>query len=117
MTSDGFSFDTSANTWRTLPPAPVAVANARPVWTGTEAMFWGRSDSERNRHDGVGVAYDPTQQTWRILSPAPLDSGWGGAAVWTGTELIAWGGGDPGDARNTAGAAYDHGRDAWRPIA
>lgn len=113
--SEGFVFDPVAGTWSTLPPAPVARADAKAVWTGSEVIFWGGGNSDGPQLDGV--AYAPGSQTWLQIPAAPTDAVSGVVTVWTGSELAVFGGGAAGDPSNTQGAAYDSSTDSWRRIA
>jgi hypothetical protein len=107
---DGFAFDPAAGTWRRLPEAPRGLeafgGTARPVWTGTEALFY-----------PAGVAFDPVTDTWRRLAPAPHDPQHRQTAVvWTGSEMVVFGGGEVDSETAHQGAAYDPESDTWGAI-
>ena len=110
-------------------PVPVAggwVALAEPpfrgnfgvlgqVWTGDEAIWWGRSGE---RGPMWGAAYDPESDSWRVIARSPLSSRQDPAVVWTGEEMVVWGGDPvPLEAYEETGAAYDPETDSWRVIA
>jgi N-acetylneuraminic acid mutarotase len=102
-----YSYDIARDAWTRLPGAPGPAGcyegRDRAVWTGTEVLLWGVSNT----------AFDPESNTWRKLPRPP--AGFGGPSViaWTGTEMIGWGGGCCGGADAT-GAAYSPATDSWR---
>lgn len=104
-----FSYDIASDGWTRLPGAPGPVGcyegSDRAVWTGTEALLWGVTNT----------AYNPATNTWRKLPRPP--AGWAGPSViaWTGTEMIGWGGGCCGGAEST-GAAYSPATNSWRRL-
>lgn len=112
-TRRAFALDPEAERWRSIRPAPLAMAGSAAVWTGDEAVFL-RTSGEEGRIDGA--AYDPASRTWRRIASAPLRRAYGGVRVWTGNEIIVWGGGDRGEERALRGAAYDPSSDTWRSI-
>jgi hypothetical protein len=103
------SYDPATDTWRRLTGAPGPDGNFeggdRAVWTGTELLLWGVTNS----------AYNPTTKTWRTLPDPP--AGWGGpsVAVWTGRQMIGWGGGCCGEAYSD-GAAYTPATNTWTKL-
>lgn len=115
--ADGAAYDPAADTWRTLPEAPIGGRwSATAVWTGEELLLWGgRAQRLRTVHLGDGAAYDPAADEWRKLPAPPARARWSPAAVWTGDELVVWGAVSPGSVA-TSGAAYRPGTDAWRHL-
>jgi hypothetical protein len=124
--TNGFAFDPTTRTWRTIPSAPTGLARGDAVWTGSEALFWGELAPEQEtdvpKPDFSAVlAYNPAQQTWRALPPSPHEvpsfvknqAAW----AWTGRELIVWGGGEPDSGTAVGGAALDPSTGSWRAIA
>lgn len=120
--ADGAAYDPVADSWRMLPPAPVAADTGdqltyEGVWTGSELVVWGGPE-------GAGAAYEPSTDSWREIAAAPLGARRGFVSAWTGSEMIVVGGqaqglgtlpidvGELGD-----GAAYDPATDQWRTIA
>ena len=112
-TADGFSFDPLSETWRPVPPAPMASAWGHAVWTGERAVFLGHSEEHRFESQ----AYDPLTRTWTVLPDAPHPLDQAPVAVWTGSEIIVWGGGGPDDPVAMRGAAYDPRANRWDAIA
>ena len=122
--TDGARYDPSTDSWRMLPPAPVAddlgdQLNYAGVWTGEELVVWGGPEGE-------GAAYDPTTDSWRTIASSPLAPRRGFHAAWTGSAMIVQGGlaGELGTANGPGGgselgdgAAYDPASDSWRMIA
>jgi N-acetylneuraminic acid mutarotase len=93
-----FAGSEPTGTWRRLPPAPVAVNDARTsVWTGKEMLVVGRvttraKDGAVLERASVAAAYDPAVNTWRRLpAPGPNSSFMGYSAAWTGKEMLVWG--------------------------
>jgi hypothetical protein len=108
---DGFAFDPVAGTWRTMSAAPAGLealgVTPRPVWTGTEVLFY-----------PGGLAFDPTADAWRELPPPPHDPSYRQTGVvWTGSEMVVFGGGEVDSETARQGAAYDPDADRWRRIA
>jgi hypothetical protein len=86
-----------AGTWRSLPPAPVALeANVTSAWTGTEMLLYGVTgiapDGNFLKASNVAVAYNPTSRTWRRLPPPPGPREYltRNPAFWTGKEMLIW---------------------------
>jgi len=125
--ADGAAYDPSTDTWRVLPPSPLAArVGALAVWTGRELIVWGGMDGERFVADGA--AFDPAANRWRSLALSPLAGRFSAPmgtvfqvpGVWTGTEMLVWGQGagvDSPDADLPAGAGYDPAADRWRLLA
>jgi hypothetical protein len=126
-TADGAAWDPSTDTWRMLPPAPIAPRYSHVgVWTGQEMIVWGGVVNPSARPaNGLspndGAAYNPVSNTWRPIarSPLPLPSrttlSTGQQAVWSGTEMLVWGVFAEDD-YDRSGAAYNPSTDAWRPL-
>ncbi len=79
-------FDLRTRSWSrdiTPPPLRGAAANG-PVWSGSEAIFWGGGD--------VGLAYEPATSSWRTYNAGGLRPRVDGAIVWADGVLIGWGG-------------------------
>jgi hypothetical protein len=117
----GLAFDATANTWRALPPSPLA-ARALPAsaWTGSELLVWGGWGGTYGYEfaEGFlddGAAYDPATRTWRVLPRAPI-TGRAPFSVWTGRELLVWGTALRVEDRERDGAAYDPEGNTWRTI-
>ncbi len=86
-----------AGTWRSLPPAPVALqTNLASVWTGTEMLVYGVRGLAPDRNflhaSNALVAYNPTTRTWRRLADPTGQAEYLGRhpAFWTGKEMVVW---------------------------
>jgi hypothetical protein len=118
---DGAAYDSAADRWEVLPPAPIAGRiGASAVWTGREVLFWG-GQGEPGNTLADGAAYDPAARRWRSLPAAPIGGRSGHQAVWTGNEMVVWGGLGrccPIDSvlHDPAASAYDPAADRWRRI-
>ena len=97
-TSACFRYNPSSNTWVAAATAPGAsasslgVSNHTAVWTGTEMVIVGGTNSFVP-FTGVNVvrAYNPATDTWRLYNNLPAGK-IGAVVVWTGTNLIVQGG-------------------------
>ena len=109
----GGRYDPVTDTWIALSTerAPSAREDHTAVWTGTEMIVWGGSDSEG--YFNTGGRYDPETDTWTATSTVGAPSARDGhRAVWTGSEMIVWGGFDGFGAVNTGGR-YNPTTDSW----
>jgi hypothetical protein len=112
--SRGFAFDPATRVWRSIAPADLPGTNAKGVWTGQMALFWGFSEGS----SGFGMqGYEPATDTWYLFPSPPHDPTWGGTYAWTGSELIVFGGGAKGSPNNVDGSAFDPRTGQWHPIA
>jgi hypothetical protein len=95
--ADGAAFDPTSDTWRALPPSPLAArAAAQAVWTGHEMIVVG------GQRVVVGVAvpalldaaaYDPARNRWRVLPALPTRAGHdvhSTTTLWIGDRLLVW---------------------------
>lgn len=89
------------------------------VWTGSEMIIWGGSQTAT-----YGGRYDPVTDTWSFTTTAGAPSARDlHSAVWTGREMIVWGGRAPWVQRDNGswargpnprlGARYDPVLDRW----
>ncbi|MEE4304355.1 MAG: LamG-like jellyroll fold domain-containing protein, partial [Wenzhouxiangella sp.] len=70
--------------------APV-VSSASVVWTGSEMILWGGSES--GQRTNAGYRYSPSSNTWTGASTSGAPVGrTGHTAVWTGSEMLVFGG-------------------------
>jgi len=125
--ADGAAYNPSADSWRSLPPSPLAArTGALAVWSGQELLVWGGMVGEG--FVGDGAAFDPAANRWRSLPPSPLAGRFAAPpgtvaqvpGVWTGKEMVVWGQGagvEDLEADLPAGAAYDPAADRWRVLA
>jgi N-acetylneuraminic acid mutarotase len=88
------AFDPKANAWTMLPTEgqPSSRSKYATVWTGSEMIIWGGTNSGDGNPLTDGAAYNPATQTWRTITPAPATGLDVTSAVWTGTEMLVWGG-------------------------
>jgi hypothetical protein len=126
--ADGAAYTQSTNSWKLLPPSPLAGRHATGVWTGTELIIAGGAGYDRGwrlMHFRDAAAYNPTTRTWRKLPSMPVARGGGYynleyAAVWTGTEMLAVGGTSAPSRRAeplARGVAYNPSTNTWRWLA
>lgn len=85
---------------------------AKAVWTGTEMVVFGGSNSVSPQDDGG--AYDPANDTWNttplasMATPRALHS-----LVWTGTKILSIGGLDASSTALGSSEIYDVGTNLW----
>lgn len=91
--------------------------NASGVWTGSEAIVWGGSESLGDKYKSDGAVYDPERDQWRKIADGPLTPRAQPLVAWTGSEMLIWGGNTSRTTTHADGAAYDPSADRWRPIA
>jgi N-acetylneuraminic acid mutarotase len=99
--STGSQYDPGTDTWddTSLTGAPVARSYQRHVWTGTELIVWGGTDSGGITAGFVfhplasGGRYNPSLDIWAPLSAvnAPV-ARYLHSAVWSGLDMLVWGG-------------------------
>jgi hypothetical protein len=102
VTSAAVAYDPSGDSWRVLPPAPLAArAGAAAVWTGAEVVVTGGYPAVRTETVGPfsdTAACHPGTDTWRLLPAVPERdcppgselAYWPLELVWTGDRLMAW---------------------------
>lgn len=117
--SGGAAYDPAANSWRRLPPAPLAARNAVGAWTGRELVVAGGHDL-RGTVFSDAAAYDPATLVWRRLPPMPAPRA-SAVAVWDGSEVVLVGGVGPYAAYGPTppyrdGVAYDPRSNRWRSL-
>lgn len=114
--ADGASYDLAAQTWQTLPPAPLpAVRDPAFAWTGSELLVWAGTEQRATADDPEeqpiqGAAYDPRSRTWRSLSSPPLDIAYSPEAAMLGSDRVVL-------LTSSGGALYDLPTDTWEPLA
>ena len=75
------AYDPEADSWRTIPDAPLDGPFPVSVWTGSEMLVATQA--------GV-AAYDPSADEWRTLPAPPEPLGRTNEIAWTGSEAIVW---------------------------
>jgi len=87
------------------------------VWTGTEMIVWGGSNSSMPDGLNSGARYDPSTDSWSQTSTTNAPSGrFGHTAIWAGSEMIIWGGAyywPPNYHFVSAGGRYNPVDDSW----
>jgi hypothetical protein len=86
--AEGAAYNPEADTWRTIPPAPVASDPfPRAVWTGEEMIvLW----QEWTPGESAGLAYDVANSSWRELPDPQVRLG-DIEGIWTGEEVVVLG--------------------------
>jgi hypothetical protein len=115
FTNGGSSYDPVTDDWTGIASrdAPSPRRHHTAVWTGTEMIVWGGSETSP-----TGGRYDPASNTWTATTTTAAPTARAGhTAVWTGTEMIVWGGRENvfGGAAQRTGARYDPAADTWTP--
>lgn len=111
----GGSYDPATDTWSSISStnAPNPHSYATAVWTGTEMIIWGGTDSSTGNPVNDGAGYNPSTNTWKKISSTGAPSArLNHTAVWTGSQMLVAGGWDnvtvPGGFY-----VYDPQTDAW----
>ncbi|MFZ5787734.1 MAG: Kelch repeat-containing protein [Acidobacteriota bacterium] len=112
--ADGGRYDPTMDSWSptTLANAPEGRTAHTAVWTGSEMIVWGGSNTNL-QYLSTGGRYNPVSDTWVPTAmtagvPSPRDRA---GAVWTGSKMIVWG----GFPDRQTGGVYDPVSDAWTP--
>jgi N-acetylneuraminic acid mutarotase len=112
--NSGGRYNPGTDSWTTTSTmnAPVARWDHRAVWTGSEMIVWGGSDSMNYLH--TGGRYSPATDSWMPtgISNVPLGRT-GHTGVWTGGEMIVWGGVDETFNDSNTGGRYNLSTDSW----
>jgi hypothetical protein len=110
----GGRYNPGIDSWTTTSTvnAPAARWNHRAVWTGSEMIVWGGSDSMNYLH--TGGRYSPATDSWTATSTVnvPLGRTWH-TGVWTGNEMIVWGGVAETFSDTNTGGRYNPSTDTW----
>lgn len=112
----GGRYNPATDSWTmtTTVNAPAARWEHEAVWTGSEMIVWGGSDSMNYLH--TGGRYDPSTDSWTPtglvnVAPGRIDN----TAVWSGSEMIVWGGVDETFNDCNTGGRYSPSTDSWLP--
>ncbi len=111
----GAVFDNASEAWSATDTADPDTPDARQwhtaVWTGTEMIIWGGSDSSYN-YLNSGARYNPATDSWQPMTTTDAPTARiNHAAVWTGDKMVVWGGG--GASTYNTGGIYDPVADSW----
>ena len=110
----GGRYNPSTDSWiaTSTMNGPAARWNHRAVWTGSEMIVWGGSDSMNYLH--TGGRYTPSTDSWTATGGVNVPLGRTGyTGVWTGSEMIVWGGVDEKFNDTNTGGRYDPSMDSW----
>lgn len=113
-------FTTSTDAWAAT-VVSASAASARfdhtAVWTGSEMIVWGGTNSlglaaTGARYDPLSTAADPWTAMTNVSAPLPRSDH---TAIWTGSEMIVWGGNTAAGFTNTGGRYVPSpGAGAWK---
>jgi hypothetical protein len=110
----GGRYNPGIDSWTTTSTmnAPSARWEHRAVWTGSEMIVWGGSDSMNYLH--TGGRYDPSTDSWTATGTVNVPLGRiAYTAVWTGGEMIVWGGVCETFNDCNTGGRYNPSTDSW----
>lgn len=120
--NDGAKYNPNTDSWTPISTinAPIKRGFASSVWTGTEMIVWGGTESLNENFNSpsftftnTGGRYNPTTNTWTATStinaPSPRTQA---AAVWTGTVMVVFGGNTSNSTVNTGGR-YNPTTNTW----
>jgi N-acetylneuraminic acid mutarotase len=108
--ASGGVYDPAADAWSpmTATGGPGGRVNHRAVWTGSEMIVWGPSNT--------GGRYNPASNSWTPTNTFNAPSARTGfTAVWSGTEMIIWGGYEDNFVTLNTGGRYNPQTDSWTP--
>ena len=112
--ASGGLYDPATYTWTPTSSvgAPSARFDATVVWTGTEMIVWGGTDSQ-GAFLNDGGRFDPAKNTWNAMSTAGAPTArTNHTAVWSGTEMLVWGG-DSAVGQLSTGGRYSPITNTW----
>jgi N-acetylneuraminic acid mutarotase len=96
--------------------APEARDFHTAVWTGSEMIIWGGSNSDGGHVNSLnsGGRYSPSTDSWAAMAIANAPLGRAShTAVWTGSEMIIWGGYNYPAGELNGGGIYSPATDSW----
>jgi N-acetylneuraminic acid mutarotase len=113
----GGRYNPSTDSWTatSITNAPTARYLHTAVWTGSEMIVWGGTDSIPNHPPlHTGGRYNPANDSWMPTSLMNVPLGRvAHTAVWTGNEMIVWGGVDETFNDTNTGGRYNPSTDDW----
>ncbi len=113
LLNDGVVYDIETDTWRAMPPSPLA-AGVHPVATlaGDAAVFYA-GDTTTSLEGAQTARYDPATGEWTALADPPIEPRRYAAAAWTGQHFVIWGGEKTSESWHGDGAALDPATGTW----
>jgi N-acetylneuraminic acid mutarotase len=108
----GGRYNPSTDSWTatTTTNAPAARDFHTAVWTGSQMIVWGGTNSLILN---TGGRYNPSTDSWTATTTTGVPAGRAAhTAVWTGSQMIVWGGVRSSDYLNTGGR-YNPSTDSW----
>ncbi|MFI5297436.1 MAG: hypothetical protein ACHREM_05005 [Polyangiales bacterium] len=116
---DGALYNPKTDSWRRMStvgaPSPRVLTNlGTHLWTGTQLVVWGGSDS--SGWPTTGAVYTPATDTWSTIATtgAPAGREFFNAA-WTGSKLLVYGG-SRGTTYEPTSALYDPVANTWSAL-
>jgi len=109
----------TAESWTPTHALPEANLSVTGVWTGSEMIIWGGTETGGGKFNS-GSRYNPATDTWRTTAMVGAPMGRKQhSAVWTGTEMIVWGGCgaqlDEHNCQTDTGGRYNPATETWTP--
>lgn len=119
---DGAKYNPATDTWTNISKtnAPLRRGFASSVWTGTEMLIWGGTESSNEsinattfNYTNTGGRYNPATNSWSTISTvnAPAARTQAGA-VWTGSLMVVFGG-NSGNTILSSGGRYNPATNTW----
>jgi N-acetylneuraminic acid mutarotase len=112
--NSGGRYNPISNSWTgtSTSSAPSARWYHGTIWTGSEMIVWGGTNSMN--YLNTGGRYDPKTDRWTATGvPNGVLGRAGHTAVWTGGEMIVWGGADSTFNDCNTGGRYNPSTDSW----
>ena len=112
--NNGGRYNPGMDSWTTTSTmnAPAARWDHRAVWTGSEMIVWGGSDSMNYLH--TGGRYSPATDSWMPTGLVNVPLGRTVyTGVWSGNEMIVWGGVAETFNDTNTGGRYNPVDDSW----
>lgn len=114
LLNDGVIYDIDTDTWRAMPPSPLA-AGVHPVAAVAEdAVLFYAGDSSTSPFGVQAARYHPATEEWTALDAPPIEPRRYAAAAWTGQHFVIWGGQKTGETWHGDGAAFDPDNGSWK---
>ena len=105
----GSKYNPGTNSWTamSIANAPAGRNSHAAVWTGSQMIVWGGTDSVSGTGLNSGGQYNPNTNSWAATSTTNAPTGRRGpTGAWTGTEMIVWGGDSGYGVRTDTGGRY-----------